>query len=65
MPYGLHKGKKMANVPADYLLWMYHEHIEGVSLVNMSYSNKLLKGYIEENLDVLKQEKINGSRKHV
>ena len=22
MPYGLHKGKKMADVPAQYLLWL-------------------------------------------
>lgn len=23
MPYGKFKGKKMVNVPADYLLWLY------------------------------------------
>jgi uncharacterized protein (DUF3820 family) len=23
MPYGKHKGEKMANVPASYLLWLY------------------------------------------
>lgn len=23
MPYGAHKGKKMANVPAEYLLFLY------------------------------------------
>jgi len=23
MPYGVHKGTKMANVPAKYLMWLY------------------------------------------
>lgn len=23
MPFGIHKGKKLANVPADYMLWIF------------------------------------------
>ena len=46
MPFGLHKDKKMINVPAHYLLWLYE-------------TNKCsgeLKEYIIDNLDVLKEE---------
>jgi uncharacterized protein (DUF3820 family) len=46
MPFGIHKDKKLANVPADYLMWLYNE-------------NKLtqpLKLYIEEHLEILKAE---------
>lgn len=46
MPYGKHKGEKMANVPPEYLLWIYD-------------NGNLFGGvaeYIKENLDVLKVE---------
>ena len=46
MPYGKYKGKKMANIPASYLLWMYR-------------NDKLFKAlevYVEENMDVLEKE---------
>ena len=46
MPFGVHKGKKMANVPADYLIWCYQQ----------SWIKSDLKAYIEENMDVLKKE---------
>lgn len=48
MPYGKYKGKKMANVPASYLMWM---HREGKLFQS-------IQEYVTENLDVLeKQEK--------
>lgn len=46
MPYGKYKGKKMANIPASYLLWMYR-------------NDKLFKAlevYVEENMDALEKE---------
>ena len=46
MPFGKHKGEKLANVPAKYLLWLYGEDLR----------HEELKAYIEENMDVLKQE---------
>lgn len=46
MPYGQYKGIKMANVPPDYLVWLYRN--ERASLA--------VKLYIEDNLDVLKNE---------
>lgn len=46
MPFGEFKGRKMANVPPDRLLWMYE---------NMKLYGEL-KEYIEDNLDVIKSE---------
>lgn len=48
MPFGKYKGTKLANVPAEYLLWL---HGNGISPQHQS-----LKDYIEDNMDVLKQE---------
>lgn len=54
MPFGKHKGEKMANVPASYLLWIYDEW----TLPNprFGFVHKEVKAYIEENLDALKKE---------
>jgi uncharacterized protein (DUF3820 family) len=46
MPFGKYKNEKMANVPADYLLWLHKEQ--------KCFGE--LKEYIEENLDVLREE---------
>ena len=46
MPYGKHKGQKMANVPPDYLIWLFE---------NNKCTPEVAK-YIAKNLDVLKAE---------
>lgn len=46
MPYGKYKGKKMANLPASYLLWMYRK----------DKLFKALEVYVEENMDALEKE---------
>ncbi len=46
MPYGIHKGTPMIDVPAGYLLWL---------LENNKCSGEV-KEYIEDNLDALKLE---------
>ncbi len=46
MPYGAHKGTKMGNVPADYLIWL-HDNEKATPPV---------KEYIEENRDILDME---------
>lgn len=46
MPFGKYKGDKMANVPASYLMWLYDEN----------KCNKEVRDYIEDNLDVIKDE---------
>lgn len=51
MPFGKHKGTKLANVPADYLLFCYQNY----KLIAP------LKKYIEDNMDSIKQE-IRNSR---
>lgn len=50
MPFGIHKGKTMANVPAKYLIWLYE--------MDKVYGE--LKAYIQDNLDVLKKEVTDG-----
>lgn len=46
MPWGKYQGTAIANVPADYLLWLYE---------NNKCSDDV-KSYIEDNIDVLKSE---------
>jgi hypothetical protein len=52
MPFGLHKGTKLANVPASYLLWVYD---------NLTLRPDLKK-YIDENRDALLMEKSMSDR---
>lgn len=46
MPWGKHKGQKMANVPASYLMWLYDNN----------KCNAEVQTYIKDNMDVLKEE---------
>lgn len=56
MPYGKYKGTALANVPPDYLLYLYHEKM---------ISNPSLLKYVEDNATVLQQEynKLKATRK--
>lgn len=53
MPFGKHKGTAMANVPADYLLWMWNK--QG-STKPFGEAAQAVMDYITENLEALKQE---------
>lgn len=46
MPFGKYKGEKMANIPADYLLWLYEN--------GKCYGE--VKEYIKDNWEVLQTE---------
>lgn len=46
MPYGIHKGRQMQDVPAEYLIWLYEE----------GKCAGPVKEYIEDNLHVLETE---------
>jgi uncharacterized protein (DUF3820 family) len=46
MPFGKHKGEKLANVPPEYLLWLYDE--------GKCYGE--LRAYIADNMDSIKAE---------
>jgi uncharacterized protein (DUF3820 family) len=46
MPFGKYVGEKMANVPPEYLIWLYEN--------NKCYG--AVKNYIKDNMDVLKEE---------
>lgn len=54
MPFGKHKGKAMANIPAHYLLWLWE---------NADSLRNPVKEYIERNLDVIKTEVANSEKK--
>lgn len=45
MPFGQHKGEKLANIPADYLIWLYRKG-----------TTPELVEYIEDNEEVLLKE---------
>jgi hypothetical protein len=51
MPWGKHRGVKLANIPADYLIWLYEN-----SEIKTQHHNLWLADYIRKNLDVLKAE---------
>jgi uncharacterized protein (DUF3820 family) len=46
MPWGKYEGESMANVPSDYLIWLWD---------NGRCSGEV-KQYIKDNLDVLQEE---------
>ena len=46
MPYGKHKGTAMANVPSQYLLWLYE---------NQKCTPEV-REYVTDNLDALRME---------
>lgn len=54
MPYGKHRGVAMANVPADYLLWMRSNIPQDDDL------NKAIRAYIEDNIELLEEEVKHG-----
>jgi uncharacterized protein (DUF3820 family) len=51
IPFGKHKGKKLANVPASYLIYLYDEGI-------LKYGT--IKDYVKENEDMLREEAKDG-----
>lgn len=51
MPFGIHKGKAMVNVPASYLLYIYKNTYNNTLQKNSDVSH-----YIYDNLEDLKKE---------
>ena len=52
MPFGKYSGQAMANIPADYLLWLYKKNQQTRTYGKM----KAVMDYIEANKEVLEQE---------
>lgn len=52
MPFGKHKGIAMANVPADYLIWIFENNKCSPQIAN----------YIRNNLDILRKEIANSKK---
>ncbi len=57
MPFGRYKGTEMANVPADYLLWLYEGLKNTFLTVNTDQYRVFI--YIKDNLDVLETEVVS------
>lgn len=53
MPFGTHKGKKLANVPGEYLLWVFKQ----------DWIRPPLRRYIQANMDVIRDEITRERRK--
>lgn len=47
MPFGKYRGKALANIPAEYLIWLE---------ANIKKLDGGLKTYIRDNMEVLKSE---------
>jgi uncharacterized protein (DUF3820 family) len=54
MPFGIHQGKTLENVPGTYLKWLYDN--------NKCFGE--LKDYIKENLDAIEKEIKESSNKY-
>lgn len=52
MPFGKYTGKKMIDVPADWLLWFYNENLKG----KPTGDRLLVWNYCFENLQVLQSQ---------
>ena len=52
MPYGKHKGKKMKDIPASYLLWLF---------TSRNYNNEV-KRYILNNMAAIESKAIQESK---
>ena len=52
--FGKHKGTKLANVPANYLLWLFDTSEQGTRMFDQK-----LAAYIKANLQCLKMESIS------
>lgn len=48
MPFGRYQGKKMEDVPASYLIWMWDE--------GNKINDSRVREYVLENLDVLRKQ---------
>lgn len=55
MPFGKHSGKKMINVPGEYLKYIYENGYVSTHKFNSVYN------YIKDNLDVIEKEIIESN----
>lgn len=54
MPFGKHKGEKMANVPSSYLRWLSEQFEEKGHL---NATERKLRNYIDQNIDDISAKK--------
>jgi hypothetical protein len=58
MPFGKHKGKMIAEIPDDYLLWLHGE----MEKKHVSPFARPLKDYLDENLEAIKKNVEDNNR---
>lgn len=56
MPFGMHKGKKLANVPADYLLHIHSEMEKKAKTKALNSMEIAFRNYVDENYDSIFDE---------
>lgn len=59
-----HQGKKMIDVPASYLLWVY-DTIKPIAPNKRNLTQKHLAEYIEDNMEVLQKQNKEEVRPYV
>jgi hypothetical protein len=65
MPLGKYRGRKMADVPADYLLW-YGQQPELTQVHNSVKANdRAIREYIKDNRDALLAEQKRAKRNYM
>ena len=52
MPFGMYRGKEMANVPPEYLMWVK----DTIKPTRTNKDAKLVLKYIDKNLDAIELE---------
>ncbi len=55
IPFGKHKGMKMEDVPAEYILYMY-SLIKPIAPNKMTLTQKMFVNYVEDNKQVLEKQ---------
>jgi len=60
MPFGKFKDRRMEDVPAEYLLWLWEENKDRYKLYAgsrpLTEDQRAIMDYIDDNMEVLKQE---------
>lgn len=54
MPFGIHKGKKMKDVPDSYLWFMYNRINDNKIPINYNLMEKEFMEYVKDNLEAIK-----------
>lgn len=60
MPFGIHKGTKMSDVPAQYLLWMYDTYMQSDE---SSHNGSRVVSYVLVNKEKIEKRALTETKK--